>query len=422
MTKKKSRLIQKLNFLGAWQCSSGVSALSFALALPAALGGMGVAVDYGMVEMKRTQLQAAADQSAIAAVKEYAMANATDATIVEAAEVFARSALQDKTTNLDVTVAVDKSSDAVEVKLSESWTPFFAQFISDGITPIVVGAKAKLAGKSNLCVLTLDPIKAKALHMDKSARLKANGCAVYSNSADPQSIRLDMGSELSAAMVCAVGGVKAKTSAVSPAPTSDCPVVEDPLSSRQSVKSTKCDFNKLVIKSGSKTLSKGRYCGGIKIAGDAKVSFEEGDYTIADGKFEVSDSASVTAKNASFYLEGENTTLQFSGNSTIAMTGSRTGPMAGILFFEDRAASLGRIHRINSANANELTGTIYMPRGKLRIDPNSSVAADSAFTAIIAYQVEIDEGPTLVLNSNYSDTNVPVPDGIRIGAQVVLTE
>lgn len=420
LIRNKSNTGAKLNCLSVWRNTSGMSAVSFAIALPALLGAVGVATDYGFLEMKRTRLQSVADQSAITAVKELALANSTDASITAVADSYARGMVDLSNSTLTVDVDVDDKAGSVGVELREEWTPFFAHFIKSDVTPVVVSAKAQLAGKANLCVLTLDPTGTKALHMDKSARLEANGCAVYSNSSHTQAIRLDQNSEMSASAICAVGAVKAKTSAVKPAPTTDCSVIEDPLAQRQPAVITGCAPQDKEYKTGKHTLSPGRYCGGLKISGDAEITFTEGDYAIADGAFSVSGNAVVTSLNASFYLEGKKATLDFTGNSTLKMSGAKDGPMAGMLFFEDRSVATGRIHRINSAFANELTGTIYLSRGKLRVDPNASVAKDSAFTAIVAYQLEIDEGPTLVLNSNYDDTNVPVPDGIRIDTQVVL--
>ncbi len=96
--------------------------------------------------------------------------------------------------------------------------------------------------------------------------------------------------------------------------------------------------------------------------------------------------------------------------------------MAGLLFFGDRKVSSIVKHKIQSAHADELTGTIYLPRGHLLVDPNTSVAQKSAYTAIIVHKLEVNEGPTLTLNSNYGATEVPVPDGVRSDSQVVLAD
>jgi Flp pilus assembly protein TadG len=400
---------------------SGSTAVSFAFALPAILGAVGVATDYGILEMKRSHLQNVADQSAIAAVKELSLANSKNETVESVADSYARSMVDEENSTLEVGVSVDEKGGKVGVILKEEWTPFFAHFIRAGVTPVVVNATAQLSGKMNLCVLTLDPAGAQAVRMDKSARMEARGCAVYSNSSHAEAIRLHSNATINASAVCSVGGIRAAAGAINPAPTTDCATINDPLSSRQPIADSTCVANNLTLTAGTHTLSAGRYCGGLKITGNAKVTFSAGDYTIADGAFEISKNAVVTADQAAFYLQGEASVLKFVGDSTLHFSGAESGPLAGLLFFEDRSVSLGRLHRINSANADELTGTIYLPRGKLRVDPNSSVAEDSAFTAIVAYQVEIDEGPTLVLNTNYSDTKVPVPAGIRIDTQVVLS-
>ncbi len=402
--------------------TTGAGAVSFALALPALLGVVGVATDFGIVNYKKAQLQNAADQAAIAAVKEFAVANSNSSSILSAAESYAHSLVLDSGSTIDVKVEVDKSKDGVSVVLTEHWTPFFAHFFSSGVTPIVADAKASLAGKTNLCVLALDPIDDKAFHMDKSALLQANGCAVYSNSKHAEGLRLDRNSELNAASICSVGGVFARTNAVSPTPTTDCAVIEDPLAGRAAPVIGSCDYTNIEIVSGSQVLSPGRYCGGIKVSGDAMVTFGTGDYIVSDGNLEVSGDAAVVGENVAFYLHGAKSTLQLTGNTTVSLTGAKTGSMAGLLFFEDRSVKLGRRHRINSANARKLTGTIYMSRGRLLVDPNTPVAQDSAYTAIVVHRLEINEGPTLVMNTNYGASNVPVPDGIRLDTQVVLSK
>ena len=123
-----------------------------------------------------------------------------------------------------------------------------------------------------------------------------------------------------------------------------------------------------------------------------------------------------------FYLAGKSALIDFTDDASVTLTVALDGEMAGLLFFEDRSVSLGRTHHINSTNVDVLTGTIYLSRGKLLIDPNSPIAEDSAYTAIIVRQLELTEGPELILNSDYGATDVPVPAGIRSSAEVVLSE
>ena len=94
--------------------------------------------------------------------------------------------------------------------------------------------------------------------------------------------------------------------------------------------------------------------------------------------------------------------------------------MAGLLFYEDPATGVLNIHDISASHANNLTGTIYMPKGNLFVHPAASVGQNSAYTAIVVNRLIVDQGPSLTLNTNYSATQVPVPSGIQATATVVL--
>ena len=66
----------------------------FALALPALLMGAGVVVDYGVLSTQKMVFQLAADSAALAAAREFRLANASAATVQTVAEKFATTALQ----------------------------------------------------------------------------------------------------------------------------------------------------------------------------------------------------------------------------------------------------------------------------------------------------------------------------------------
>ncbi len=288
-------------FAGILKSDAGSTAAGFALALPVLFGSLGVGVDMAVLSAKQSKLQSAADQASIAAVKELNIVNSSDASISTSADNFARGVLNDPNIDLSVEVSVQRDADQVEVVLEESWTPFFAHFIGSDITPIVVDATARLAGRTNICVLTLSPSEAKAFHMDKSAELMASDCAVYSNSTHSKSIQVDKNARVDASLICSAGGTSFKKGAIEPAPTTDCPVIEDPLAARQAPALGGCDHQDLVIKSGTQTLSPGNYCGGLKITGDAKVTFSKGEFIISDGDFEVSNDANVSGRDVAFF-------------------------------------------------------------------------------------------------------------------------
>jgi len=94
--------------------------------------------------------------------------------------------------------------------------------------------------------------------------------------------------------------------------------------------------------------------------------------------------------------------------------------MAGILFFEDRTASYNRPFVIRSKDAERFEGTIYLPKGHLFIDKESRVGQLSKWTAIIANQIEIGNGPNVQINSDYAGSSIPVPEGVGPNASAHL--
>ena len=143
------------------------------------------------------------------------------------------------------------------------------------------------------------------------------------------------------------------------------------------------------------------------------------------------------------YLKGSAANLTFDADSTVNLSAPKDGPLAGILIFDDptgasapaktpksgrgaagRALTTGapRQHQILSDNARNLLGTIYMPRGEIIIDATKPIADKSAYTVLVVDQLHLYSGPNLVLNSDYSATDVPVPPGVGpYGAKIFLS-
>jgi Flp pilus assembly protein TadG len=401
--------------------TKGSIAVGVAIASPALLAAVGLATDYAVFSMKVAELQAAADSAAIAGANELAISGSSDQSIKSAAASYAIGQNNSGLSHTTAQAIINRKLGTLKVTVQESWTPFFAHFLNAELTPIRVSATATLMGTTNICVLALDGSNAKALFMDDNAKLTANGCGVYSNSKHAEGIRLDAYASITSTMTCSAGGYKANKNAIKPLPTTDCPPVPDPLGSRVAPSVGSCDYSMIKIEGGHKTLTPGTYCGGLEIKGSSNVTLSSGVYVIKDGEFKVTDTARITGEHVTFYLTGKSSTLLFDNNAFVKLTGSKEGNMAGLLFFEDRAAILGRKHQIKSPNVEELTGTIYLPRGELVVDPNDTVAEGSAYTAIITYKLQLKEGPELVMNSDYGATDVPVPDGIRTASQIVLS-
>ena len=415
---KKGQLSYAANFL---RNTSASMAMTFAVAIPGLMGAAGIAVDFSVFNLKLTKLQGAADQAAIAAVKELSVANTSKNSVTEVANSFVKASLANASVTVDVQIG--EKNDSVKVTVTEKWTPFFAHFIGANVTPVVAHATAGLYGEAKICVLALTASESGAVSMTKASRLQANGCTIYSNSSNSSSVYMGDVSSIEANMVCTVGGVKDNGSLNANKVVTDCPVLNDPLAGRPRLPIGTCDQSNLAIKTGTVTLSPGVYCGGIKISGDAVVNLSEGEYIIKGGPLLVYEKAQLRGKNVGFFMTGPLGLLHFLNEATIDLSGRESGPMAGMLVFDDpMEKGILRIHSISASNATNLTGTIYLPNGNLVVDPAATVGAKSAYTAIVAKRLVVQNGPTLVLNTNYGGTPVPVPDGIKTAAGVRLVE
>ncbi len=404
----------------------GSIAVITAICTPAVLAIVGVAIDYVMMTHIKGQLQAAADAAALAGVKELNLSGATQGQVKSVAENFAKDNLTelqrngggDAAPSIDVKIAKEKRT--VDVTIRKEWTPFFLHFINAGVTPIVAHAQASTMGLRLVCVLGLAPLLPPGVQLWSKASLEANNCDVYSNTKTPLGLVVKDKATLKADLICVSGGyVALGPGAVEPKPITDCPSFDDPLASRPAPKVGGCDHLAMIILNQNKTLNPGTYCGGLTILGNSKVKLNPGVYNISNGLLKVSGSASMTGENVGFYLSGLLTLMFFDSGSTIDLTAPKDGPLAGILFFEDRKAPPLRIHRIGSNNARNLVGTIYLPLGILFVDANAPVADNSAYTALVVRSLQLSEGPNLVLNGDYQSTNIPVPDGLIVGHPVL---
>ncbi|MEM8650676.1 MAG: TadE/TadG family type IV pilus assembly protein [Pseudomonadota bacterium] len=417
----------------------GNVALSVGLLAPVLLGVGAVAVDYSILFHQRSALQQAADNAALASVKELGLSGAMEANIVELGKSYAKESylmgreLSSAPGKLSADVQVSKTDGEVTVNLSYEWSPFLAHLLDYTTNPIKVSATAGLAGESLVCVIGLmqpERIAKSSIHLDNRAVVKADNCSVYSNSVSQYGLRADASSSLTASTICSAGGVLefgfGSNANFKPTPLTDCPKIDDPLLSRSAPIYGGCTHNDLKITS-DRELRPGVYCGGISVAGTSDITLKPGIYVIKDGPLTVADQAKFSGTGLTFYLTGENSVFDFQTNTTIDIGAAETGPTAGLLFFEDRTVPHSfdfnpffmrrlpddvRIHKISSNNARNLLGTLYLSKSILLVNADAPVADSSAYTAIITGRLWLQEGPILTLNADLTDTKVPVPDGL----------
>jgi hypothetical protein len=422
--------------------NSASTAVIFGLLTPVLFGAVGAAIDYSAAVATRTKMQSVADSAAVAAAREFQMAKATRDTVAAAALSYVKARLND----VAVTPKVDDKALTVQVVLEKDVALTIGRLILGGSMHLRTSATAKLDATLPLCLLALDEKAAATLELEQSAMMTATGCMVYSNSKNPGGLQAKDSSVLNAGLICTAGG-KARTSGahLTPDPVLDCPKMEDPLASRTPPSDSACNFTDTVIRGGTQQLRPGVYCNGLKITDGAVVTLAKGTYIVKDGPLIVDRGGTLQGTDVAIYLKGRGANLTFAAASTINLSAPKDGPLAGILIFDDPTGApalaippfplpipilgglLGagsgppREHKILSDNARLLLGTIYMPKGRLIVDASKPIADKSAYTVLVVQRIDLHDGPNLVLNSDYSATEVPVPKGVGPVGQILLT-
>jgi len=413
------------------------TAMTFALVLPILFAAGGAGIDYSYALMSQTKMKGVADSAALASVRELQLARTDASRITAIATNVVNSQIHDATT----TVNVDFQAMTVQVTIQKVYTPVFGIFSP---TTLQSSATAKMSGSMPLCALGLNPSAPDAINLDQQALMTAPGCLVQSNSTDKKGLESMHSAVLTAGLICSAGGKTLTRNAnFSPAPTTDCPVLPDPLSSRTPPPVGACNYTNTVIDGVHAVLQPGVYCGGLILTNGADGALAKGIFIIKDGPLVVDGGATISGNEVAIYMTGSGANLTFDADSTVDLSAPKDGPLAGILIFDDptgapapastpksgrgsagRALTTGapRQHQILSDNARNLLGTIYMPQGEIIIDATQPIADKSAYTVLVVNQLHLYSGPNLVLNSDYSASDVPVPQGVGpYGAKIFLS-
>jgi len=293
----------------------------------------GGVVDYASLASQNQNLQSVADAAALGAAREMTISKNAREQVQAVASAIVESNVT--TGNPKTKASIIDKGHAVEVFVTADPKVYFAGPVGANAGPVTARAVAEVSG-SAVCMIGLDTKAKKTLSMRKKSMITATGCAIYSNSTAKDGISIEDNAEVNAGFICSAGGVKtSKKLMLDPAPITDCPPINDPLIGRPQPAIGACDFNKKKVAKGAvETLSPGVYCGGLDVQGNATLA--GGVYIIKDGNLTVDDGGSLTGDDAGFFLTGKDALINFERASTIALKAPRSGPLAGLLFFEDR--------------------------------------------------------------------------------------
>ncbi len=280
------------------------------------------------------------------------------------------------------------------------------------------------------CVYVLDTsATSAALGISGATTLTTTGCGVYVNSSHSSAISLTGSSHIVASQVTERGSYSlGGTSSISPSPVTGAPAVTDPFlnipapavpnscwGSTATTPYSLGNSNTATIYPSTDTVNSGVFCGGITVNGSATLTMSPGIYYLNGGGFTISNQGTVNGTGVTIYmtaLYGKSPgPMQIIGNGIANLSAQASGTYQGILFYQDRTASVsGTANQIGNSATLNTTGTLYFPQTKLLLSGAVSprkmgiVVKDLTMTGSATFQQDttgtftglITRSPTLI--------------------------
>jgi hypothetical protein len=294
----------------------------------------------------------------------------------------------------------------VEAIVSKPEPTYFLRVL--GVSTLTVSARAvAYEGNGPNCIYVLNPSASGALSANGNVTI-AIGCGLLVDSSSSTGLSVVGHVSITASTIGIVGGYSAGgSSTFTPTPKTGVIAASDPLAyvpapTVGSCAHTNFSLNGSNGSSGSPyQLYAGTYCGGITVHGNAVLNFNPGTYVLAGGGMSISANTTMTGTGITFY----NTTgtggygaISFSGNGTANLSAPTSGPLAGILFFQDRSIpGTAAGSTITGNSSSTFDGAIYFATTALSFGGNSS---SSGYSIVVANQLTVSGNASI--GSNYS--------------------
>ena len=376
----------------------GNVAIMFGLLTPLLFGAASIALDYSSTAKDRTKAQAAADAAALAAVLK---ANNSSGSVgarmqlakEEGAHVFKADAegLQITSTNVTVTEKLDGASVTAWGK-----TRFKLLQITDILEySYKVHANAGALNVAPICLLATDTAGAPGIVFKGNGTFKGPDCVVWSNSTTSSALRFQGSSNVSAKLICAVGGVqKQGSNTITPAPEAQCEPFADPFAGWTPPSFATACTSSNVTKSGNDvTLSPGVYCGNSTISADY-VKMLPGVYVIRNGTFSVKGKTEIKGNDVVILMSGTSS-LDLNSSGDLSITASPTLATRSVVIGAADASSSGSVTLTGNSKL-EVQGTIYLPKHTIDVTGNADLVMTEPQTTIVGKSISVDGSGSII--------------------------
>jgi hypothetical protein len=385
----------------------GAAAMVVALAIGAlAVLGAG-AVEMAGLFGARAKMQDAVDAAALQGANELALSPAQGVTARAKAAVLTQLVQLTRHGALKVSASVKTQPDgsrSLLVQADARRPSYFGNLLPPGGFPVRAAATAVSVGKTPLCVLGHGEADSETLRASDTAQVEAPGCLIHAN----RDILVDGSAKVAAGRVQSVGQTSGQ---VSPRAYTGAKPIADPFATRN-LTPPKCPVIQLptLLQSvGLLTLQPGVHCQDIVVFRNATLRLAPGDHWFVRSNLNVKEDARLEGNDVALIFDSQSK-FQFQDRALVRLEGRRRGPNAGFLII-GRRDNTGDFE-LSSDHVESLLGTIYMPSARLVVSGSKDVARKSDWTVIVADRLLLKGGPTLVINTNYAGSTVPVPAGV----------
>jgi hypothetical protein len=421
VTKQVSTQKQNLKRFG--RADEGQALVLTAMALVVLMLMAGLGVDVGYLRYEKQQMQKAADAAALAGASallyngSWVTAGQNDA---------AANGFTNGQNGIVVRVATPwegpfaNKAGYVEASVSQPQPTFFMRVGGFDTMPVRSWAVASAQAAGLGCIYVLDPSAQSAYTATGGALVTAN-CGIYVNSVSPNAFDQNGNGCTKAAFISIYGGIKSDSCSQPANPATGVHPQADPLIGVAAPTflppppPSNCTQTQLA---GQTTFNPGTYCGGISLNSTGSFVFNPGTYVLYGGGLTINAQATVTGAGVTFYNTGtKNGTYGFSpitinGGGSVTLSAPTSGPMAGMLFFEDRDPTKhGQItNTITGQSGSTFTGALYFPTTTLKY---AGGTASGGYTVVVADQVQF-VGNSSFSNDYSSLTGGPLIDGVAL--------
>lgn len=372
----------------------------------------GLALDAGMLELRKLQLQHAADAASLGAV--YEKARGYSDWIAAGQADAAMNGFTNGLNGVTISIVTPPTSgtysgniNAIQATVKQSYPTAFMGLVSGSGQATPGATSVAMPSSYSDCMYILGSGSGYYPLLIQSITGIYSACNIYVDST-LKSIENDAGSTLSVtggSTIAVQGGSSTAllSGSTSPNPTFNSSNQNDPLSSVTAPIFSSCGYTSKTVTSTTATLSPGTYCNGITL-NHATVTFQPGLY-IVTGAMSWTNSSTINGTGVTFYLtQGGGYSYGYFTvtSSTVTLSAPTSGSLTGIVIFGDRGAVADGVQGAEITSSYVTTDGIWYILNTGIYLGGASTLRGINYLGIVANNLKLSGATVTIPSPNYS--------------------